>query len=337
MRPDPRDLKAFVRMFTEVGVCVWCLAHLHGDLWVVSALLASYFGGNLLQAISARLTGRPIRIAGLLLPVGLALVAAAMGSGELPLLLAALVATGFMTGVDWDPAVPARRRRITKICAKLAGMIGAAVAVLGPIAFGAVAISAAVWLVALHLAGSTTARPVTAVAWRRVDTINVFHQGSYFAFVFVFWTAMPGLPTWAPALLFPIGWFGYWGLELVLSGEGQPYRRRALAGGHAVVSATLAGMTLTTMPVPLMFGWFATGLGGGTCYTMERAAGGKPGRLSDDIGAVFGVGSAALLLFCSPTPTAALILGSAYALVVAVLSLLDIRRPIEGGEAYADR
>jgi hypothetical protein len=328
---DPRDLKSFVRMFTEVGLCIWCLVRFSDQLWLAPATLAIYFIGNLAHAGLSVFFEKSFRTVGLLLPVGLVAAAIAMRCDSIPALGAALFLTGFAMGVSWEPAAPGSRKRLIKIGAKLLGMMCSAVVLVGPEIFGFVAAGLSVWLVAMNLSGRTIARATAAGQWRGVDTINIFHQSAYFSFVYVFWAALPGVPHWTPALLFPLGWFGYWGMELSLSADGQPYRPRTLAAGHAIVSMTMVVMAMTGSPALVIFCWFVTGLGGGTCYTMERAPGGRPGRLSDDIGAVLGVGGSALALLWFRDPAAAMGLAAIHATIATIAALYMYKSTRHGG------
>lgn len=319
---DPRDLKSFIRMFTEVSLCVWCLTRFGEQLWFIPTILGAYFLGNLAHAFASIRSGNPMRGAGLLLPAGLVAVAAGMQFTSIALLCAASTLTGFAMGVSWEPSMPSTRNRLVKIGAKLLGMTSAAAVLLGPLVFGTIAAILSIWLAAMNLKGQTIARAVEAPTWRGVDIVNIFHQSAYFSFVFTFWAVLPNAPPWTPALLFPLGWLGYWAMELRLSAAGQPYRPRALAFGHAVVSATMGIMAVTHSPFLVILCWFMTGIGGGTCYTMERAEGGRPGRLSDDVGAVLGVGSAALVLWYFPDPATVMIVAAIHASIAAIAALL---------------
>jgi hypothetical protein len=315
---DPRDIKTFIRMYVEVGACVWGLRAFETEVWLVAALLLAYFSGHLLQGLVKWAAPKGAVI--IMLPVALAGVAAGMQLASLPILLPALFATGCSLGPILTPVSGRPRIRLHKIGAKLIGMIGAVAVLGGPLVFGAIAIIAAV----IHsaLIASPDVRPAEPGIrlWTSMDFINIFHQSSYFAFVFLFWSLWPQAVDWAPALLFSLGWIGYWAMELRLTDPSAPYRPRLLAAGHLVVALVLIAMAAFPSPPLLMLGWFLTGVGGGTCYTMERASSGKPGRLSDDIGAVLGVATGAGIVALMHTSRAALVAGACYALVAVYLA-----------------
>jgi hypothetical protein len=269
-----------------------------------------------------------------MLPATLAGVAVGMQLSSLPILLPALFVTGYSLGPVLAPVSGRPRIRLIKIGAKLTGMIGAVAILGGPLVFGSIAIAAAAlhsWLVAS--ADVRAAEPGTPI-WTSMDFINIFHQSSYFAFVFLFWSLWPQAVGWAPALLFSLGWVGYWAMELRLTDPAAPYRPRLLAVGHLVVALVLLAMATFPSPPLLMLGWFLTGVGGGTCYTMERASSGKPGRLSDDIGAVLGVATGAGIIALMHTSRAALVAGACYALVAVYLAWTT-RRSAESRRAAA--
>ena len=324
-RVDPRDVKAFLRMYVEVGTCIWGLQHFVGRLWIVPALLSAYFLGHLLQG-AARIAISKVATA-LVLVLALGGLTVAMALSSAGLVAGALLVIGCTFGPVVAPVVPTRRSRAVKIGSKLLGMVAAAVVLAGALPFGAVGTGVALVYALLAFSPATRAQESGASSWNAVSRINIFHQSSYFTFVFIFWALWRQSITWAPAAFFALGWIGYWAMELNLTAAGAPYRPRLLAMGHLAVAIVLGAMAGVSSPLLLMLGWFLTGVGGGTCYTMERAPQGKPNRSSDDVGALLGAtsGAGALLLF--HTPQAALLVGAAYALVASALALITSSTP----------
>jgi hypothetical protein len=319
-RFDPRDLKAFLRMYVEVGTCIWGLQHFMGRLWIVPALLSAYFLGHLLQgavrlAVSKIATAAVLVLALVALTVAMALPSAGLVAGSLFLI-------GFTFGPGLVPVPLSKRSRVVKIGSKLFGMVAAAVVIVSALPFGAAAVGVALAYFFLANSPAVQVQDSDTPSWNPVSCINIFHQASYFAFVFVFWALWRQSISWAPAAFFVLGWIGYWAMELKLAAPGAPYRPRLLAMGHLAVAIVLSAMAAFSSPLLLMLGWFLTGVGGGTCYTMERAPQGKPNRTSDDVGALLGAasGTGALLLF--HTPEAPLLAGAAYALVASALALI---------------
>ena len=317
-------------MFVEVGTCIWGLQLFPDRLWIVPTLLAAYFGGHLLQGVGRFRAAD--RIAPMTLVSALAALAVAMALGAPAFAAGALFVIGYSLGPVIAPAAPMKRSRLAKIGSKLFGMLGAAIVLTGALPFGALAVASAVAYARLASSPSVQTPEPERVGWYSVSRINIFHQSSYFAFVFVFWAIWRDAVSWAPAVFFALGWIGYWAMELSLTAPRAPYRPKLLAAGHLAVALVLGAMASASSPALLMLGWFLTGVGGGTCYTMERAPGGKPSRISDDVGAFFGAatGAGALLLFA--TPQAALLAGAVYASIAAILALCTISA-IEPGSA----
>lgn len=303
-------------MYLEVGACVWAYAYTGSPALVAVGLLAAYHCGALLRTLLDRRLGKTpagtnFVLAAAIISICISFVYLNPAAAATSLLVAGFVVpTGEFAPKSRD--VPSGRTR--KIAMKSAGMLLPVLIVVSVVAYGLIALAAAVVLMA-RATRSTAPLPdrPSSLSWTRIDAANVFHQAGYFVFCFSFWILIPGLDAALISFLFPIGWVGYWFMELRLA-RAAVFRPRLLSAGHIGFAAALMLMAaMTNHPAIILMGWFATGLFGGTCYTMDFAPTGRPSNLSDAIGALVGSASAVLVLSATGLAAYTLLLGAAFA------------------------
>lgn len=317
----PRIIRAFLRMYVEVGACIWAFATVEHPALKATGLLAAYHLGALLRSLAERHILRPIPAAVYFLPVALLLTALGYTSPNVLVAGAGMISVGFLIpassfGAEAPGASPPRT---AKILAKLFGMTMPAIIPISLYAYLAIGLLAALVII-WRTAGSTTPSSPTAsqTSWRPIDLTNVFHQAGYFAFCFAFWGLIPSVTPSFIALLFPLGWVAYWVLEHRLTADPR-FQQSLLTAGHFAFAATLMAMAASTgNVVAVLLAWSLTGLFGGTCYTMDHAPGGRPSSLSDDLGAMLGSFTGTLAIAGTGDPSAAAILGAGFACAAAM-------------------
>jgi hypothetical protein len=103
---------------------------------------------------------------------------------------------------------------------------------------------------------------------RRLAQVEFFHHLHYFLYVYVFWSRLRDLPLPALGALFTIGWAAYFVAETILRERRRLFSPAAIAAGHLLCAASIAGMLCTRQLAVSMVLWFLTGLGGGTAYML---------------------------------------------------------------------
>jgi hypothetical protein len=311
-------LRTFLRMYVEVGLCVWAYLNLEQPALKATALLAAYHLGALSRTLLERCRGQPLPIiAEGMAPIGLLVAGSGYAVTSLVTAAFGLTLVGFFVrpSLFVVPSADDKPARPTKILAKLIAMMAAALMVASLTAYFAIALTVAL----LYLWQSVVTRPRGDISpqtdWKPIDLTNLFHQAGYFAFCFAFWAlATPTTPLMI-ALFFPLGWIAYWAMEFRLTAT--PIFRGTLLGvGHLAFAAALLAMAgATDAPSIILLTWFLTGLFGGTCYTMEHAPGGPPSGLSDDIGALLGSVAGTLAIVATDNAVAAVLVGAVFACI----------------------
>lgn len=327
-----RVLRTFLRMYVEVGACVWAFATLDQPALKATAILAAYHAGALSRTLAERHYRQPFLLAPYLLPAGVLVTAAAYTTGSVFIALLGLAITGFsVPGSSFVTTVSGDNpTRTTKIFAKLCGMTAPAILPMNLLLYLTIGFVVSL----LIIRGTPKARPArvetTAPLWNAIDLTNIFHQAGYFAFCFGFWSLAPAIAPTQIALFFPIGWIAYWIMELRLT-RSRHFQQPLLTAGHLAFAAALLVMAATAgNTATILAGWFLTGLFGGTCYTMEHAPGGRPSSLSDDLGALLGSFTGALAIATTGQPAAAVVLGSGFACAAALAALRLIHLRADG-------
>ena len=320
-----RIVRTFMRMYIEVGTCIWAFTYQEFPALIATALLAIYHFGALVRRLFEQRSCRPLQNAKYLLPGSLLVLSIGHWLNEATTVGAALFAIGaFVPESAFIQENPSEKpARLTKIYAKLLGMTTPFLLQFSVPAYSAIGVLLALLLASTPINFTQNEHRVP-FAWNSVDLTNIFHQAGYFAFCFAFWSLLPHVYAYEIAFFFPIGWIAYWILELKLSSD-LNFRWQLLIGGHFAFGATLLAMAfMSGNSLAILTGWFLTGLFGGTCYTMDHAPGGRPSELSDDLGALLGSCTGALAIAATGHSFAALVLGCGFA-CAAALAMIHIR------------
>jgi hypothetical protein len=327
----PSILRTFLRMYVEIGACVWAFATLDHAAAKAAGIIAAYHLGALGRTLAEQHRRRPIPGAVQLLPVGLVLAAFGYCMGSMAVAGAGLVVTGFLIPASQFAARGESSSRISKILAKLFGMTAPAILPWSLGAYAFVGLLVSLLIIWRTPGEGRSAAEVSATSRNPVDLTNVFHQAGYFAFCFSFWGLASEIAPSLIAVLFPVGWVAYWALELRLSADPR-FHQPLLSAGHLAFAVTLLVMaaSLDNTSV-IVLSWFLTGLFGGTCYTMEHAPGGRPSSLSDNLGAVLGSLTGTLAIVATGQAGAGAVIGAGFACATALAAFYFIHTSPQRG------
>lgn len=328
---NPRILRTFLRMYVEIGACVWAFATLDQAAAKAAGIIAAYHLGALGRTLAEQHLRRPIPGAMQLLPLGLILAAVGYGMGSVVVAGAGLFVTGFLIPASQFAARGDNSSRTSKILAKLFGMTAPAILLWSLGAYAVVGLLVSFLIIWRTHGDERSLAEVSAAPWNPVDLTNVFHQAGYFAFCFSFWGLASEIAPSLIAVLFPVGWVAYWALELRLSADPR-FHQPLLSAGHLAFAATLLVMAASSGNTSvIVLSWFLTGLFGGTCYTMEHAPGGRPSSLSDDLGAVLGSLTGTLAIVATGQAGAGAVIGAGFACAAALAAFHFIHTSAKRG------
>lgn len=315
---NPRILRAFLRMYVEIGACVWAFATLDQAAAKAAGIIAAYHLGAIARTLSEQRLRRPIPWAVHVLPIGLVLITIGYSMGSLWVAGAGLFLAGFLIPASQFAAKGEGASRTSKILAKLIGMTAPAILPWSLGAYAVVGLFVSFLIIWRSPGGGRSFANVFPEPSNPIDLTNVFHQAGYFAFCFSFWGLASEITPSLIAVLFPLGWVAYWALELRLSADPR-FHQPLLSAGHVAFAVTLLAMAASSGSMSaILILWFLTGLFGGTCYTMEHAPGGRPSSLSDDLGAVLGSLMGTLAILATGEVSAGAVIGAGFACATAL-------------------
>lgn len=323
----------FVAVFVEIVSCIWGLMNI-SSIWPVPLLLGSYHLGY----VTARY--RLFRKGGywnaFILTLATIIVVFGIYKVYWPLLLIGFpLLSSAIQGTRRILKGQSKLRSNKKNASKLLAMIASSIVILSRLPV--VLILASFLIIAIYICAGTRGK-VEIFEIKNDERQNkillwfeFLHHAHYFAYCYTFWYLLPQYWHTYIGFLFPIGWLGYWVLEVLLRESTKYFDKRVLAIGHLLNAVAIIAIASYGGGIFIIAMWFVTGVGGGTAYMLSNVTPAGDREYFEDMGHLIGCLIASLLILITNSVKSSLWVGAVLAILGALI-LLMWKQPITSNQ-----